>query len=396
MAFEYHQFVGSLVIIYVIFAFTLDFIRKQAAKMPKEGKSGKFRAWAIKVDEWANMATPDRWVPDKVKWWFMASFSIAAIFLYTYCTICKIYGYDGPGDDRLFLDWIWRDLLGILPWFVWGTVVAGFVMKYLSLGKLRLPKTMIGSGLFASIIPICSCAAVPMAHGMMMGRQMRVRAIITFLIVVPVLSPVMYSLAISRIGWEYLLTLIVSVFALAMLTGIFVEHLAGVKDAENPEKGCTSCEGCKTSHMSRGRSSAMLAAWDQFLYLFKYIMFGIIMGAAIATFIEPGDLATLFGGADAGFFQSIPGLVLIVLIAIPLFICSGEDVIILAPLIAMGLPLGHAVAFAIAGNAICITAIPVLNATFGKKVTFLVFAAFFVGSIALGLIINSIIWTFGG
>ena len=139
----------------------------------------------------------------------------------------------------------------------------------------------------------------------------------------------------------------------------------------------------------------MLAAWDQFVYLFKYIMFGIIMGAAISTFIEPSDLAALFGGADAGFFQSIPGLVLIVLIAIPLFICSGEDVIILAPLIAMGLPLGHAIAFAIAGNAICITAIPVLNATFGKKVTFLVFTAFFVGSVAIGLIINSIIWTFG-
>ena len=379
MTFEPHPFIASVILVFTVMTFILDWSRKKSKK----------------VDDWMEMVSPTRIVPDNIKWWIMATFTIGSVYLYLYCWICKYTGADGVGDDRIFLDWIYRDLMGILPWFVWGTVVAGFVMKYLSMGKLRLPKTMIGSGLFASIIPICSCAAVPMAHGMMMGRQMRVRAIITFLIVVPVLSPVMYSLAISHIGWEYLLTLIISVFTLAMLTGIIVEHLAGVKDAKNPDKGCTTCEGCQTSHMSRGRNSAMLAAWDQFMYLFKYIMFGIIMGAAISTFIEPGDLAALFGGADAGFFQSIPGLVLIVLIAIPLFICSGEDVIILAPLIAMGLPLGHAVAFAIAGNAICITAIPVLNATFGKKVTILVFAAFFIGSVALGLIINSIIWTFG-
>jgi uncharacterized membrane protein YraQ (UPF0718 family) len=77
-----------------------------------------------------------------------------------------------------------------------------------------------------------------------------------------------------------------------------------------------------------------------------------------------------------------------------MFICSGEDVLILAPLLAMGLPLGHAVAFAIAGNAICVSSIPVLNATFGKKVTAIIMAAFFFGSIAIGLIINSLVWAF--
>jgi uncharacterized membrane protein YraQ (UPF0718 family) len=127
----------------------------------------------------------------------------------------------------------------------------------------------------------------------------------------------------------------------------------------------------------------------------KYIMLGIIIGAAISVFIEPSDLLNLFGGAERGLFNSLPGLVLIVLIAIPLFICSGEDVLILAPLLKMGLPLGHAIAFAIAGNAICITAIPVLQATFGKKVTALIIFSFFVGSIAIGLIINSHVWLFG-
>jgi uncharacterized membrane protein YraQ (UPF0718 family) len=328
----------------------------------------------------------------------MAAFGIACIFLYTYCWICKTLEWDGPGDDRLYLDWVWRDLLGILPWFVWGCILAGFITKYLTLGRLRLPKTMLGAGAFASVIPICSCAAVPMAHGMMLGRQMRIRAIITFLIVVPVLSPIVYILVANQVldgnmGIEYIIAEIFAVFALAMVTGIVIERLVGVKTPEDPGAGCYSCEGCKTAHMQKGRASGLLAGWDQFMYLLKYILFGIIIGAAIAVFVEPASIGQWFGD-QSDLFGSLPGLVLIVLIAIPIFICSGEEVLILAPLLAIGLPLGHAVAFAIAGNAICITAIPVLNATFGKKVTTLIFAAFFVGSIALGLIINGIVVAF--
>lgn len=378
MEFSIHGFVGSLVIIYVIEAFVLDFWRKKSKK----------------VDDFLSLMSINKAVPDKVKWWFMAIFAIACIFLYTYCAICKALGIDGTGDDRIFLEWVWRDLLGILPWFVWGSIIAGFVMKYLALGKLRLPKSMLGNATLASILPICSCAAVPMAHGMMMGRQVRVRSIITFLIVVPVLSPIVFIMAASQIGIEYLIVEVISVFALAMVTGILVERFAGAKSLDNPDKACYSCEGCKTSHLEKGRKQALLGGWDQFMYLLKYILLGVVIGAALSVFIEPSDLAQIFGGENAGLFQSVFGLVLIVAIGIPMFICSGEDVLILAPLLAMGLPLGHAIAFAITGNAICISSIPVLNATFGKKVTVIMVAAFFFGAIALGLIINSLVWAF--
>ena len=373
-----HQFIGSIIIIFVIEAFILEFLAKR-----HKG-----------IDNWLNYISPTRVVPDKYKWWIMAILGVGSIYLYLYCWICRVTEAVPDLGDARYLDFIFRDLMGILPWFIWGCILAGFVMKYLALGKLRLPKSMLGAGAFASVIPICSCAAVPMAHGMMLGRQMRVRAIITFLIVVPVLSPVIFILAVGHIGWEYLVVEIVAVFAMAMAAGIFIERFAGVKEPGSADGACFSCEGCKTTHMQRGRTSAMLASWDQFMYLLKYIFFGIIIGAAIATFAEPSTLGQLFGD-KSDMFGSIPGLVLIVCIAIPIFICSGEDVIILAPMLALGLPLGHAIAFAIAGNAICITAIPVLNATFGKKVTLLIFIAFFVGAISLGMIINGLVWMLG-
>ncbi|MDG6220973.1 MAG: permease, partial [Candidatus Thermoplasmatota archaeon] len=310
-----HNMIALGVIIYTIWAFISSFLRKRSKEL----------------DDWLQKRSLDKLVPDDIKWYFMFGFAVACVFLYLYCWLCQFYGLDGPGDDRFFLDWVFRDLLGILPWFVWGCILAGFINKYLYLGKLRLPKSMVGAGFFASIIPICSCAAVPIAHGMMLGKQMRLRAVITFLIVVPVLSPVVYILAISQIGIVYLITEIIAVFALAFTLGIIIEKYAGVKDETNPKAGCFTCEGCSTSHMLKHRTSALLSSWDQFHYLLKFILFGIIIGGFFATLVDP-DAISAFFGTQGDALSSLPGLIIIVSIAIPLYICSGTDVIILAPL----------------------------------------------------------------
>ena len=54
----------------------------------------------------------------------------------------------------------------------------------------------------------------------------------------------------------------------------------------------------------------------------------------------------------------------------------------------MGLPMGHAIAFTISGNAICITSIAILLPAFGKRATYVMIGALFFGSIAAGALIN--------
>ena len=376
--FSVHQFISTLLIVFTFELIILGWLRKR---------------WK-KLDDLLLSTFNDAKIPDRYKIWFMVIATIFSIFLYLYCWICQITETAGPGDDREYLDWLFRDLLGILPWFIWGCVIAGFITKYMGLGKIRLPKTMLGAGALASILPICSCAAVPMAHGMMMGKQMRLRAIITFLLVVPVLSPIGMLLAFSRIGWQYLLVEIISIFALAMFAGIVIERYAGAKEPGDCREGCYSCQGCSSSQALKSHDSPWMGAWDQLMHLMKYIFVGIMIGAAISVFVSPDTIAQIFGSAG-DFWGSIPGLLLIVCLGVPLFICDGEEVLILAPMLAAGvLPLGHAIAFAITGNAVCITAVPVLTATFGKKVTILIFTTFFFGSILLGLIINALVLGF--
>ena len=134
-------------------------------------------------------------------------------------------------------------------------------------------------------------------------------------------------------------------------------------------------------------NNALIAGWDIMLFLLPYIVIGILIGAFIAKYVPASVVGTYLS-------SDITGLVIATSIGLPLFLCSGQEVLILAPLMdstlmgANALPVGHAIAFTIAGTGICISAIPALIPTIGKKATAIITAAFLIGSILLGVVIN--------
>ena len=114
---EFQQgFVGALVLAYVIMAFSTDLARKKSQK----------------VRDFFEPITLDKLVSDRAKWWLMVFFSIAAFFVYLYCFTCgetEEVSTDSPEVNCFGLAVMFKDLLGIIPWFVWGCVVAGFILK---------------------------------------------------------------------------------------------------------------------------------------------------------------------------------------------------------------------------------------------------------------------------
>jgi hypothetical protein len=52
---------------------------------------------------------------------------------------------------------------------------------------------------------------------------------------------------------------------------------------------------------------------------------------------------------------------------------------------------GHALAFTFTGTGMCLAAVPPLMATIGRKATYIVIGAFYLGSIMLGLLVNLIL-----
>lgn len=315
----------------------------------------------------------------------------ASIFTFVKCYLCESSKtFLERGESYLNIEYFhlfYRYFMRILPMLMGGAFIAGLIERYFRYGRYRLPSSMLGAGVFASLIPICSCSAVPIAHSLLVSRKMTLRAVMTFLLVVPVLNPFVIVFGTSVIGWRYTALRIGAVFGLGMLTGILMERFIGIKEAGPLGMQYYSCKGCSSSRKASVHnpgSSVLLSTYKVFFELLPFMIIGLMLGAAVAKYLPPPFVGKYLS-------SNILGLFLASVVGLPLFICSGEEVLILKPLLDLGLPMGHAIAFTIAGNGICFASIPVLAPCFGKRATAFITAAFLVGSFAVGFLIN-LIW----
>jgi len=359
---------GAVFVALAVFIVTLPVLRKRSAL----------------VD--SILSRPVQWLQkyssDKSKKRMMLVIASVASVVFFYCLTRSYYSSLTTEVEQNIFQVFGMLSLRVFPFFIVGCFMAGVIEKYFQAGRIPIPQTMIGNGVFASLIPLCSCSVVPLAQSMTHLHRIRLRAVITFLMVAPVLNPMVIALSLGTLGVHYLALRVVTTFALGMITGIFIERLAGVK--EEGEQGVFSCVGCSKSSAVKPEhaDSALMLSWNTMVNLMYYIIVGVAIGAIFTVYFPPPLVGKYLSNGSLGLFLSV-------LIGLPLYICSGEEVLILAPLMEMGLPMGHAIAFTITGNAICVTSISVMIPVFGKRATFIMVGALFFGAILAGAIINA-------
>ncbi|MDO8847689.1 MAG: permease [Coriobacteriia bacterium] len=365
-----YTYIGS--VLSVIYGATLIvwFLRKRSAA----------------VEQWWQAMRPRLGLPmsdraKKIIVWVVSIFSVA---LYIYCTVCTKVDTEVKGEHApVFWDILVSFSIKVLPFFVFGCVLSAIIARLLHKRAKLMPTSMFGAGIFASIMPICSCAAVPFSYSLLATKRVPLRAVVCFMVIVPVLNPFVISFGYGVLGWEYTMWRIVSVWLLAYIAGYVVERFAGEVDQAAPEAGVLSCKGCSGGMSLDGSRPIWESAFRLLSYLTPYILIGTILGTVITVYLPPRIVGDYLS-------SSFLGLVLASGIGLPLFLCSGEDVLMLEPLMKMGLPMGHAIALTLAGNGICISSIALLFPLFGRRATWIITGLFFFGSIAIGLAINAI------
>ncbi len=186
------------------------------------------------------LATPKR------KWWTMLTLGAMALYAYGYCHhICEKGGVPIFDCNIIFFHLLFRFSLALFPYFIGGCIVGGLIMKYFSTGRLTIPDSMLGSSMIAALIPVCACGAIPLVKALLSTGQLRVRTVISFLIVVPVLSPFVIFFSF-QLGAVYVATRIIAIFVLAMVGGVVIERFVGVEAAE-PSSCFLACKGCMRS-----------------------------------------------------------------------------------------------------------------------------------------------------
>ena len=336
-----------------------------------------------KIDLWwkTHIRKPPLWIKKII----MILMIFVALFSYMYCSVCDTSIVERASNhNSTFFHIIVSYSISLIPFFILGVLFATFIGRYAKHNTKWLPKSMFGAAVWASILPICSCAAVPFSYALMATKRIPLRAVITFMFVVPVLNPFVISMSWGILGWQYTVLRIISILTLGMVSGILIERYLGEsvkKDGtEDTEEYC-SCKGCSASGMDLQGDTFSEAAYGLMMYLSPYMIIGALTGAALTIYLPPFIVGEYLSN---GFW----GLILSSLLGIPVYLCSGEDILILQPLMQMGLPMGHAISLTLAGNGICLSSITLLYPLFGKKVTYYIISSFFFGSIFIGFIIN--------
>ena len=240
-------------------------------------------------------------------------------------------------------------------------VPSNFVSKHLGRGSIS---SVIKATIFGIPLPVCSCSVIPLAQGLRKEGASK-GAVQSFLISTPITGVDSILATFSFFGLIFTVYRVVSSVIIAIIVGLiqnFVEK-ENIEDIKI-EEDVSSC-GCASSceEVVKQKFSIKKAFSYAYITLFKDMVkplfIGLLLGALFTTF-TPKEYASLL------FENQILTYIVIMLFAMPLYVCATASLPIAAALILEGMSGGAAFIFLTAGPATSAITMSVVYKTLGK------------------------------
>lgn len=317
----------------------------------------------------------------------------------------------------------WHVLEESAPYVLLGFFVAGLLKAFVSDSFMarHLGGPSFGSVVKAAVIgvplPLCSCGVLPAALGL--RRQGASKGATTaFMISTPETG--VDSMAVTYALIDPIMTVVrpvaamVTAVAAGVLVNLFPERGEGEAEARPSETqvatqavaptapeggieprpldipqapaadcGCHGC-GAEPRHVGLGArfASGMRHAFGEMLAdIGKWLMVGVVVAGAIAVAI-PDDMLSEYVGT--GF----PSYLIMLVVALPLYVCATASTPIAASLLLKGLSPGAALVFLLAGPATNGATITVMLKTLGRRAAGLYVASIVGCSLALAWLVD--------
>lgn len=275
----------------------------------------------------------------------------------------------------IFLNAIWQILLELAPWLLLGAIVAGGL--HVLLPKDFLKRQFSGRlGVFKAVglgvpLPLCSCAVIPVGLSLKQSGASS-GATVAFLISTPQTGVDSILVSASFLGWPFALFKVASAAVMGVFGGWWV-------DRETQHSLPILATDSSSSEESPGRwASLLLHSLELLRSIWRWLFFGVLVSAAITTFLPANALADLGGG------NHFVAMVVTLMIALPLYVCATASVPIAAALVTSGLPVGAALVFLMAGPATNMATIGAVYRTLGRRSLSIYLATMIFGSIGCG------------
>jgi len=275
---------------------------------------------------------------------------------------------------------VWDIVLELAPWLLLGAAVAGTLHVLMPRNFIR--RHLGGRGAWTTVkaavvgvpMPLCSCSVIPTGLGLHRDGAGR-GATVSFLTSTPQTGVDSVAVTAAFLGWPFALFKLAAAFVTGVVGGIATNAVTHDDTATGLEPGEE-----EASRPSRSLADAWhFAVGDLLRMIWRWLVFGILVSAAISVAVEPGSLT--FDGMGGG----LVAMLLTLAISLPLYICATASVPIAAALVHAGLPTGAALVFLMAGPATNVATIGALYRVLGGRSTAVYLVTIVVGSVGLGL-----------
>lgn len=298
-----------------------------------------------------------------------------------------------------FLNNFWVLLTSVAIYILIGVLLAG-VFKYFlpdAFIKKHLGSHGFATNIKAAILgiplPLCSCSVIPFVSALKKSGASK-SAIQTFLISTPITGADSILATYGVMGWAFAAYRTVSSIFISLLAGflslVFIKEDNEVQPATESVTGssCCSVESSKTGSINSRIEMTLLirniityAFDDIFKDIAKSLLIGILLGALIMTFM-PENLSNYLSNG------LLLNYILILLIAMPLYVCATSSVPLGVALLAGGFSPGAVFIFLTAGPATNAITMSVVNQVLGKRSLFIYLFSILAGSLFFALIFD--------
>ncbi len=294
-----------------------------------------------------------------------------------------------PEAARQFFHEAWAVAGALAPWLFLGLGIAGLLHVLLPPDFIRRHLGRPGWGgvvkaaAFGVPLPLCSCGVVPAAMGLKRDGASD-GASVAFLISTPQTGVDSVTVSAAFLGWPFAMFKVVA----ALVTGVFGGLLTdavhkGLPGAQPAPADSRAASGGGVK--DRLREFWHFTAGELLGGIWRWLLAGVLVSALVGVLFPKDALA------NAAWAHGFTGMLVMLLIALPMYVCATASVPIAAALVHAGLPPGAALVFLMAGPASNAATIGAVWRTFGPRVTAVYLGVIAVASLGLGQAFNFLV-----
>lgn len=286
-----------------------------------------------------------------------------------------------------FFSSLWMLTLEMAPYLLLGFAIAGLLYafvpsrayrKYLSTPGTR---SVMNATLLGIPLPLCSCGVLPTTVSLRRNGASR-GACTAFLIATPQTGVDSILATYSLLGLPFAIirpfaALVTGIVGGAVTDRVFRNETAEDINRQSPREE----EEEKLSIFGKLRKAAIYAFGELLEDVGRWLAIGLFIAAAI-TVAVPNDFFSTLGD------YPLLNMLIVLLIAIPMYVCATGSIPIALSLIIKGMSPGAAFVLLMAGPAVSAASMIVIDRTLGRRQTVIYIISIIAGALCFGLTID--------